>query len=52
MPIHLSETWGDKFADKLPQQLWPIVRIPYYVFSVCFLGLVVLGLLMTLRPHG
>ena len=35
MPVRLAETWGDKFVDKLPQWLWPKVRIPYYVLSVC-----------------
>jgi hypothetical protein len=41
MPVRLSETWDDKFADKLPMWLWPKVRIPYYLFSV---GLLLLGL--------
>ena len=36
MPIRLSETWGDKFVDKLPVWLWPKVRIAYYIFSVAF----------------
>lgn len=53
MPMRLSETWGDKFADKLPQWLWPKVRIPYYVFSVGFLALSLLGLAkMTLYRHS
>jgi len=51
MPIRLSETWGDKFADKLPLWLWPKVQIPYYVFSVCLLVLTLLGLTMMLRRH-
>jgi hypothetical protein len=51
MPIRLNETWGDKFADALPSRLCPIVRIPYYVFSGCFLALVVLGLAMLVRRH-
>jgi hypothetical protein len=53
MPIRLSETWGDKFADKLPPWLWPRIRILYYVFSVCFLALTILGLtILTMRRHS
>lgn len=50
MPPRFSETWGDKFADKLPMFLWPKVRIVYYVFSVGFLSLVAIGLAM-IRLH-
>ncbi|HEV2490125.1 MAG TPA: hypothetical protein VGT03_09980 [Candidatus Acidoferrales bacterium] len=39
-----DETWTDKFADKFPMWLWPKLRIPYYIFSVCLLLLVVIGL--------
>lgn len=39
-----GETWSDKFADKLPMWLWPKVRIPYYVFSACYMLLVAFGL--------
>ncbi len=37
LPPRLNDTWGDKFADKLPEWLWPKVRVAYYVFSGCFL---------------
>lgn len=39
-----SETWTDKFADKLPTFLWPKVRILYYILSVCYLILAAVGL--------
>jgi hypothetical protein len=39
-----SETWTDKFADKLPTFLWPKVRILYYILSVCYLIFSVIGL--------
>jgi hypothetical protein len=53
MPMRFSETWGDKFADKLPAWLWPKVRIAYYIFSVGFLALVTVGLLAILaRRYG
>ncbi len=51
LPPRLSETWGDKLSDQLPMWLWPKVRIPYYVFSACFLGMVTLGLVIALRRH-
>ena len=43
MPIRFNETWGDKFVDKWPQALWPKVRVVYYIFSVCYMLLVLLG---------
>ena len=42
-PPRFSDTWSDKFADRLPMWLWPKVRIFYYIFSVGFLLLTVLG---------
>jgi hypothetical protein len=39
-----NETWSDKFVDQLPTWLWPKVRVVYYVFSACFLLLVVAGM--------
>ena len=39
-----SETWTDKFADKLPPFLWPKVRILYYILSACYLILAAIGL--------
>ena len=53
LPPRFSETWGDKFADKLPAFLWPKVRILYYVFSAGFLLLVAIGLAIgSHRGHG
>jgi hypothetical protein len=46
MPVRLGETWGDKFADKLPQWLWPKIRVAYYVYSVAVLMLALWGLYM------
>ena len=42
----LGETWTDKFADRFPSWLWPKVRVLYYIFSTCFVVLVVIGLAM------
>jgi hypothetical protein len=39
-----SDTWTDKFADKIPTFLWPKVRILYYILSACYLILAVIGL--------
>jgi hypothetical protein len=44
LPPRLNETFTDKLADQLPQWLWPKVRIAYYIFSVGFLLLVMVGL--------
>jgi len=33
LPTRRNETFGDKFVDQLPQRLWPIIRIPYYLLS-------------------
>jgi hypothetical protein len=44
LPPRFSETWSDKFADKLPMWLWPKVRVLYYVFSACLLVFVAIGL--------
>ena len=44
MPIRLGATWGDKFADKLPEWLWPRVRLVYFVFAPAFLALALIGL--------
>ena len=44
MPIRLGATWGDKFADKLPDWLWPKVRLIYFVFAPAFLALALIGL--------
>jgi hypothetical protein len=46
LPPRLGETWGDKFADKLPMWLWPKIRYLYYVFSACLLVLSIVGMLI------
>jgi hypothetical protein len=46
LPPRLSETWNDKFTDKLPSWLWPKVRILYYIFSVCMFVLLDVGVIM------
>jgi hypothetical protein len=43
-PMRLDETWGDKFADKLPAWLWPKIHYGYYVFAILFLLLTMTGL--------
>jgi hypothetical protein len=52
LPPRLSETWGDKFVDKLPMLLWPKVRILYYVLSACLLLLSAIGLVSILLRRG
>jgi len=44
-----SETWTDKFADKLPTFLWPKVRILYFILSVCYLILAVIGFIFIIH---
>lgn len=51
-PPRLAKTWSDKYSDALPMWLWPNVRIPFYVFSIAFLMLNVLGLVMILRRRA
>ena len=43
LPPRLGDTWGDKFADKLPALLWPKLRIFYFVFSCLVGALFILG---------
>jgi len=53
MPMRFSETWGDKFADKVPASLWPKVRVVYYIFSTGFLALIAASMLALLaRQYG
>jgi hypothetical protein len=53
MPIRLSETWGDKFADQWPKWLWPKFQIVYYIYSACFLFIMLLGtVVIALRRAG
>lgn len=51
-PPRLGDTWGDKFADKLPAWLWPKVRIFYYILSGALLVLAVLGMGVILSRHA
>src|SRR6266436_4591073 len=46
-----SENWSDKFADQLPMWLWPKIRIPYYVLSICYLLLSLVGIAAIIRRH-
>ena len=46
LPPRLGETMSDKFADRLPQWLWPKLRIPYYVLSIIFMILIFTGLIL------
>ena len=50
-PPRWSETWGDKFADVWPSWLWPRLRIPYYILSVGYLCLLIVGLVFILRSR-
>ena len=49
MPLRFSETWGDKFSDKMPAWLWPKVRVIYYIYASLFLLLTVVGLVVLLN---
>ncbi len=44
LPPRFGETLGEKFADKLPQILWPKLRILYFIFAIGYLVLVAIGL--------
>jgi hypothetical protein len=46
-----SENWSDKFADQLPMWLWPKIRSPYYVLSICYLLLSLVGIAAIIRRH-
>jgi hypothetical protein len=46
LPPRMNETFGDKFADRFPQWLWPKIRILYYAYSGIFLALTLIGLAM------
>ena len=45
LPPRFAETWSDKFADQLPTWLWPKVKVLYYVLSVCYLALALIGII-------
>ena len=51
-PPRLAETWTDKFSDTLPAWLWPNIRIPFYVLSIAFLLLDVVGVVMLFRRRA
>ena len=44
----LNETWSDKLSDILPAWLWPKVRIAYYIYSLCMLAIVGVGVIAVL----
>ena len=46
-----DDTWTDKFVDKLPTLLWPKLRILYYILSVCYLILEIIGLTVLIRQR-
>ena len=46
-----SDTWTDKFVDKLPSFLWPKARVLYYILSVCYLLLELVGAFVLLRQR-
>jgi hypothetical protein len=53
LPPRFNATWGEKIGDQLPMRVWPKIRILYYIFSGCYLLLVVLGLVgLALRRTG
>ncbi|HEV2288072.1 MAG TPA: hypothetical protein VGR81_03880 [Candidatus Acidoferrales bacterium] len=44
-----NETWGDKFADQFPMWLWPKIRIVFYIYSVGFLLLTSIGIVILIE---
>lgn len=54
LPPRFSDTWRDKFADQWPAWIWQKVRILYYIFSIGFVLLAALGLVVIVlrRTHG
>jgi hypothetical protein len=44
-PPRMGDTWADKFSDRLPQWLWPNIRLFYYIYSVGTLTVFGLGVL-------
>jgi len=51
-PPRLQETWSDKFADTMPMWLWPKARYFFYVFSIAFLMLEAVGVMMIFRRRA
>lgn len=44
LPMRLSDTLADKFANDWPAWLWPKLKVVYYILSICWLLLFALGL--------
>jgi len=42
-PPRMEDSWSDRFTDKLPPWLWPKVRVLFYVLSIVFTLLSVVG---------
>ncbi len=52
IPPRLRETWSDKLVDIMPMWLWPKIRYFFYVFSIGFLMLEAVGVMMILRRRA
>jgi hypothetical protein len=48
-PPRMSDTWGDKFSDRLPQLLWPNIRLFYQIYSVIILAFGIIGAITILQ---
>jgi hypothetical protein len=44
LPFRFDDTLTDKVGNKWPAWLWPKIRVVYYIFSIGFLSLVLVGL--------
>jgi hypothetical protein len=42
-PMRFSETLVDKFRDQWPRRTWPVLRYVFYILSVGFIGVELLG---------
>ena len=51
LPPRRNETFTDKFVDQWPRVLWPILRIPYYIFSVLVSCVILLGYVALVFKH-
>jgi len=52
MPLRLSDTWTDKFANNWPAWLWPKIRVVYYILSIALLLLFGLSLAAIALGHA
>ena len=50
VPVRLNETWCDKLSDQLPAELWPKVRVFFYVIAALELLLLAAALLLPQQP--